>query len=212
MGSVNPRRISVRSFGPVLPYAAVAVGLYGFRNAWAVVALYQLPILLAVLWRRPPGLWRTIRSGWHRRWALGLAAYSSMAGVLIYAVWPLAKVGSGSLGEILQQFGLRGVSWCLYAVYFVTLHPLSEEIFWRVYIGQGESYRLDLLFVGYHVLVLHFFVTPAWILASVIVLFASARFWGRVGERLGGLSVPFVSHVVADVSIIAAVSLLAFGG
>ena len=55
-----------------IPYAAVGVGLYALRSAWAAILLYHIGIAIALSicgWRHPL---RGAVSGWHAQGALRL--------------------------------------------------------------------------------------------------------------------------------------------
>ena len=110
----------------------------------------------------------------------------------------------------LADLGLCNTAWLLFMVYYVTINPLLEELFWRGYLGSDSTFLTwnDIWFAGYHILVLVRFVTVTWIVASFLVLVGAAWFWRQLARKYNGLMVPIASHAAADLSIIAAVFFL----
>jgi hypothetical protein len=198
-----------------IPYAAVLVGLYGLRSAWAAILLYHVGIFVALCvggWRQ--ALLRAA-NGWRRRIAVLLVAATSLGGVALYLLWPYVDATPAGLAQRLEEFGLGGGwSWGAFAVYYSTVHPFLEELFWRGGRPAGGPAFLwrDAAFAGYHVPVLWFFIDPLWIAVTFVILTAASLTWRISAHRLGGLGVPLVSHAAADVSIVAAVSFIIRAG
>jgi membrane protease YdiL (CAAX protease family) len=197
-----------------IPYAAVAAGLYAGRSAWAAILLYHLGIVVALCvggWRGPL---RRAASGWRPAAAAFLAAAAALGGCVLYVLWPHVDATPHGLALRLQEFGLGGWSWSAFAIYYATVHPLLEELFWRGRgLGSGaKSAWWDLAFAGYHVPVLWFFIDPFWITAAFAVLAIASWTWRATAQRLGGLGVPLVSHAAADISVALAASLISRGG
>lgn len=192
------------------PTVAVAVGLYAIRNAWVAILLYHA-VLVAVLaagnWRGPL---HSVRKGW-RPWAVWAAAVAgALAGVMIYLLWPIIDATPAGLGDAMEDYGLYGTTWIVFAVYYSTLHPLLEELFWRGGFMSRSKYPSwrDAGFAGYHVVVVRLFVGPVWVGVIFVVLVLVAWMWRQAVLRFGGLGVPLASHVVADASIVTAITLL----
>lgn len=208
-------RSGVSSIVAAIPYAAVLVGLYGLRSAWAAVLLYHLGIVIALCvggWREP--LLRAA-SGWHHRIGGLLVAVTSLGGVVLYALWPYIDATPAGLAQRLGEFGLQGGwSWGAFAVYYSTVHPVLEELFWRggrLERGPASLWR-DAAFAGYHVPVLWFFIDPFWIAVTFVILTAASWTWRISAHRLGGLGVPLLSHAAADISVVAAASFIIRAG
>jgi hypothetical protein len=202
--------------GAAIPYISVAVGLYVARSAWVAILLYHFGIVVAITatgWRNR--LLRA-RTGWRAGATVVAVATTALGGVALYVLWPLvdATPPDGGLRRALSEFGLEGASWAAFALYYATIHPFLEELFWRT----GESGAVDkpgwrdAAFAGYHALVLRFFVGPVWVVVIVVVLLLASWTWRVVDRRFGGLGVPLISHAAADASIVAAATMLARGG
>ena len=85
-----------------------------------------------------------------------------------------------------------------------------EEIFWGGILAEQNLWPTvrDLLFGGYHGLVMALFVSGLWVGVSVILLAAAAWVWRTMARLSRGLCVSWLTHVVADVGIMAAIYLL----
>jgi membrane protease YdiL (CAAX protease family) len=193
-----------------VPSVAVAVGLYAATSAWAAILLYHavISVMLTISgWGEPM---RLLRSGW-RGWGVWLGAVAGvLAGVMIYALWPCIDATPAGLSGAVERYGLHGRSWIVFAIYYSTVHPLLEELFWRggfMSRSRYPSWR-DGAFAAYHVIVVRLFVGPVWVAAIFAVLLVSAWLWRVAVLRFGGLGVPLASHVVADAGIVVAVTLL----
>jgi hypothetical protein len=187
-----------------LPYLAVAVGLYGFSSAWTAILLYHGGILALLSVRGGAARLREVGRGWNVRWAVACSAAGAAGGALLYVLWPPEAPAGAALAEILSRLGLRDTAWRLFAIYFVTVHPLLEEIHWRGTLSDprlGVSAR-DLAFAGYHAPVLVLLITGPLLAAALVALAAAAWAWRALAARLGGLAVPFVSHAAADLAVV----------
>jgi hypothetical protein len=205
---------SISIVAAAIPYAAVGVGLYAARSAWVAILLYHLGIVAALSmsgWRRPL---RLAALGWHPGAAAALAAVTALAGTALYVLWPYVDATPAGLGRRLAEFGLDGSSWVLFAVYYSTVHPFLEELFWRGNPATGGRAVLwrDAAFAGYHAPVLWFFIGPAWIAAVFFLLTAASWTWRQSAGRFGGLGVPLVSHAAADISIVVAATIISRAG
>jgi len=57
-------------------------------------------------------------------------------------------------------------------------------------------------------LVLGLFINPLWLVIAFIVLTAAACGWRYIAYKLEGLVVPLLSHIAADISIVAVTNVL----
>jgi membrane protease YdiL (CAAX protease family) len=193
------------------PYLAVIIGLYVLRNAWAAILLYHLAVIIFLIAGPNISLGQILRSGWNPAASAASAAMTVLGGVMLYLLWPYVRLPDATLGEVLTNFGLGGTSWVLFVVYYSTVHPLIEELYWRgdaLAYGAGPSWR-DIAFGGYHFVVLVLFIKVPWAIAVAVLLSAIAWGWRYAVRRYGGLGVPVVSHAVADLSIVMAVTFIA---
>jgi hypothetical protein len=194
-----------------LPYVAIAVGLYGLSNAWVAILLYDVGIVLLLAWSGAGDMSRLVHTGWDTRTALVMSAVCVSGGAAIYVLWKWVALPGAPFDARLAVYGLSG--WKLYAflAWLAVVHPVLEEIHWRgrLLVGDATPAARDAIFAAYHVLVLRIFVRPLWVVFAFAVLLLTAWVWRRVAIRTGGLAIPVVSHIVADISVaIAVVALL----
>lgn len=192
-------------------YVVVFVGLYIFKNAWAAILLYHLGIALLMVIGNRKDLLKSVFAGWNLTFALIAVAVCALSGPAILLFWEYMRLDQIALGTVLGDFGLDGWSWYLFIIYFVTVQPVLEELYWRRFPGSSRKWLCftDLAFAGYHIFVLVWFIKWPWLVAAFIVLSTAGFFWRRIAGKFGGLTVPILSHIAADVSIVAAVSVLA---
>jgi len=198
-----------RRAAPYAPYLAVLVGMYLFHSAWAAVLLYHLGMALVLTLGRGWGALRGLGAG---RQPLGLAATSLFGvsgGVLLYVLWPLLGVPPG-VGASLAHLGITQTAWPAFIAYFCLVNPWLEEIYWRGYLGDSAARPVpnDVLFAGYHVLVLASFIRWPWLLAVLVVLAGAGWLWRQQARRTGGLLASAVSHFLADTGVFLTVYLL----
>ena len=196
---------------PMAPYVSVLVGLYVFNSAWTAILLYHFGIVLLLIGDSRDKLLKNIRSGRNSIAAGVSVAVCALSGPAIFFLWQYMRLGRVSLKMTLMNFGLYGTSWYIFIVYFATVHPFLEELYWRGYLESSHKYAswVDLAFAGYHVFVLALFIKLPWVVVSFIVFSVAAWSWRCIAHRFEGLAVPLLSHLVADVSIIAVINVLA---
>jgi len=194
---------------PFAPYVAVLIGMYGLHSAWAAVFGYHLSMALVLTL---DGYWaqaRRLGAGGPAWLRAGGALFGIGGGAALYLLWPWLGVPAG-FGRTLAQLGLTEAAWPLFLVYFCAVNPALEELYWRGYLHH-PSRRLipnDLLFAGYHLLVLAGYFAWPWLIAVFIGLTAAAWLWRQLARHTGGLLVPYLSHVAADAGIMGAVYVL----
>lgn len=192
------------------PYVAVVLGLYVFKSALIAIAIYYSGILLFIVIDGSKGLLRAILSGWNSLVAGMFAIVCAVSGIVIFLLWPYAKLENVNLVSTLADFGLSGTTCCIFLTAVIILNPLLEELFWRGCFQSkpGKPAFIDFVFAGYHVLALILVINlPTTALAFFTLSGAS---WGLrfIKHKLGGLAVPYIAHLVADLSIIAGIYFL----
>jgi membrane protease YdiL (CAAX protease family) len=197
----------MKRLAPLVPYLAVGFGLLYFRNAWAALISYHLGILLLLGFGRAFGHFRRLRPTLHPGWALAAWISACLAGLLLYLGWnnlPLPE----DLTVSLASLGLTANSWPWFIAYFALVNPWLEETFWRGWLSGPAQSPLpqDFLFSGYHLLILTPFVPWPWLTLAFGILAAAAWFWRQVYRRTGSLFIPSVAHLLADFSILTAIS------
>lgn len=193
-----------------LPFICVSVGLYRLQSAWAAILFYHTGIVLLLAAVGSGDVGRLVRNGFSPRRLALMSLLCALAGVGIVWCWPWMGRESVALTDRLAFFGLEGMGLYLFLAYFALVHPILEELHWRgtLFVNEGLPTGRDAAFGAYHVLVLLVFVKPLWIVAAFATLTVVAWLWRRAAHRAGGLAVPVLSHMVADVSVALAVLFL----
>jgi hypothetical protein len=186
----------------VLPYAAILLGIYALHRAWIAVLVYQAGMLAVIVADPQRRAWRPpVRPGWV---ATAVVVLGVLAGPAFAIAWPWLGV-SDSLLPRLAELGLGGAGWGWFLVSFSVINPVLEELFWRGGAGGGRVSRAgDLLFAGYHVLVLALFLPTLRVFVAFAMLWLAARLWRLVSARTGNLIASFISHEFAAVGIASA--------
>ncbi len=193
-----------------LPYAAVLLGLYVLRNAWAAILLYHAGMLVLLRLGGQGGLLRAVRQGWSAPTAVVVGIVCAIGSFLLAPLWGTISREHVDLAEALTSLRLSGLSWWVFAAYYVTVHPVLEEIFWRNYLPRVHRSPVvsDVAFAGYHVLVLCLFIKLPWVLVSFGVLWFASWSWRRLTARYSGLGVAIAGHAAGDLSVVAVVEFL----
>ena len=204
------KKIGLNYLALALPYAAVLLGLYILRNAWATILLYHVGMvaLLRLGWQK--NLLRAVRQGWSAPAVVVTGIVFATGGLLLGLLWGTISREHVDLAETLKSLHLSGLSWWVFVAYYVTVHPILEEIFWRGYLPGDHRFPvvLDVAFAGYHVLVLCIFIKLPWVMVSFGVLLFASWSWRQLVARYSGLGVAIASHAAADLSVIAVVEYL----
>lgn len=200
----------LRYLALALPYAAILLGLYVLRSAWAAILLYHAGIVTLLRFDGQEDLLRSARQGWSAPAAAVVGIVCAACGLLLALLWGTISREHMNLGETLTSFHLSGLSWWVFAAYYVTVHPVLEEIYWRGYLPGAHRYpvAVDVAFAGYHVPVLCLFIKVPWVLVSFGVLLFAAWSWRQLAARYSGLGVAIAGHAAADLSIVAVVEYL----
>lgn len=196
--------VILRILGPIIPYVAVVIGMVLLRSGWAAIGLYHLGICGFVMATRGPKEFKRLLTGWDAPAALAIVPLFAASGVAVHLLWPLARSAESDLSSSLAAFGLHGAAWLAFAVYYSLVNPWLEELMWRGILAEKGywGWFSDILFAGYHLLVLRFFVEPPWLLLAMVILVLAGTAWRTIMRKCGGLLMCVIAHFVADVSII----------
>ncbi len=196
----------------ILPYLAVAIGLYMLQSAWAAIGGYHLGMLLLLMIVACPPV--PVKSKWpmHLRYLVGFNMGGSLlAGVFVYFLWPwLAMLSTEELVPFLSGWSLGPANWPVFVVYFCLINPWLEELYWRHWLSQAGHPTLEtsIWFAGYHGLVLLPLLHGWAIILALIILIIVGWWWTKIIQLGGSLLGPTACHIAADVSIILAVNQL----
>ncbi|MBN2664452.1 MAG: CPBP family intramembrane metalloprotease [Bacteroidales bacterium] len=187
-----------------IPYVVITFGLYVLSNALVAVGLYFTTMLLTAIFQKDKNIIKTIFAGWNWKEGLILSIISSFAGLGLFFIWPYLNKTGIDATEMLKNFQLQGFTLIVFSVYLIFFNPFFEEVFWRqiLHTNTKADFIIDALFAGYHMLVLPFFLNTIGCVLAYFVLFVTSMVWRYIKTKNNGLSVPVLSHFIADFGII----------
>ncbi len=195
---------------PILPYIAVVAGVHLFNNAWLALLGFHASILIMLAIVRPNIPVSVLFKSKSPKWILISVLVCGTSGIGLYLLWGMFAIAP----DLPAQLGTMGLSsstsWLLFITYFSLVNPLIEEYFWRGYLGSNtkKPYIGDLVYAGYHALVLWGKVHPLIILLALIILTSVGWFWRQISREDEGLLAAVLGHMAADFSILFAVYLI----
>lgn len=193
-----------------IPYIAVIVGLYLLQSAWWSVCLYQAGMAACIIVNRKR-IRISVFSGWHWRVGVLTSLAFASAGIIRALLSPWISRSDVDFSSRLVSINLAPEHRLVFLIYFVAITPLLEEGFWRGFLGPNSRRPswTDAAFAGYHLLVLRMFLQGAYLPVAFAVLFLTAWLWRALARTHNGLAIPIVTHIVADISLLASAIWLA---
>jgi membrane protease YdiL (CAAX protease family) len=197
----------LKTFGVLSPYLAVTLGLFLFKNGLLAVLLYHLILLVCIIGINRGKALTLLRTGFQPGLGALIALGGLLPGAMIYFFWPYAKQSGVNIEHIMASVHLSNASFAFFVVYSCFVNPILEESFWRgCFPGQSQLPGwVDGLFAGYHAVILIPVVRPVFVLLSFPALSGVSWIFRMLYRRTGGLAIPLVSHLVADIAILWAV-------
>jgi hypothetical protein len=188
---------------PILPYLAVWAGLFLFKNAWLTLVGFHAAILLVLVIARPSLPMHILFKSKSSTWVLVSVLIGVSSGVGLYFLWDVFGVAP-DLPAQLESVGLNASSWFAFIAYFSLVNPFVEEYFWRGVLGNDTKKldAVDVVYAGYHALILWGRVHPLSILFAVIILTSAGWIWRQFSRKDGGLLAAVMGHAFADFSIL----------
>jgi hypothetical protein len=195
---------------PILPYLAVGLGIFWFRNAWIALIGFHMAILVAVLVARSRVPIQILFMSSDARWLLLSVLLCGSSGVSLHLLRPYFGITS-DLSSQVETLGLTKSAWPSFIGYFVLVNPFVEEYYWRGVLGNTTSrlYSSDFLYAGFHALIMIGKIQISAIVCSLIVLVIAGWFWRQIGREDKGLLAAVLGHMAADLTILLAVYQMA---
>ncbi|HSW58347.1 MAG TPA: hypothetical protein VLH15_08095 [Dehalococcoidales bacterium] len=196
---------------PLIPYLTVPVGLYGLQNAWAAMFGYHMGMIV-IMFLGGFRLEKRMFLGKYPGISLLMLCFGLAGGVLMYVLWPYLDVPAG-MADYLHSVGLNSSNFPFFLAYFASAGAFLEEIYWRRFLGSTsvKPVPADILFAGYHVIVLAGKMALYWLPVVVCLLTAGAWLWRQTNRLDGGIRSSLISHITADAAIMLAVFLWVWG-
>jgi membrane protease YdiL (CAAX protease family) len=199
--------IKFKLAGISIPYIAILFGLFVFKNALIAVSIYYVGIIIFSSITGGTSFIKSIFSGWDIRIAVFAVIMGGLSGVVVYTAWNMSALEGISLKAVFAEYGLEGTRICVFAGLAILVNPVIEEVFWRGLLGVKDRRIswLDAAFAGYHVPALLLVIKPLMVALAFIVLCIAG--WGLrlIRNKLDDLLVPYLVHLAADMSIVAAI-------
>lgn len=199
-------KLPARIGAPLLPYIVIGIGLFVLHNAWIAILGYHLCMVVILLCTGGKIYFKQINRPRNYYILIATAAPGLAGGLLLYLMWPLLAIPE-TIGPYLENIGLTKAVWPYFIAYFILINPWIEEYYWRGYLGSNLKRIIlnDLLFAGYHILVLIGKINIIWLIAVFVVLSLAAWLWRHANKLNKGLLTSIVSHTTADISVILAI-------
>ncbi|MFC1932082.1 type II CAAX prenyl endopeptidase Rce1 family protein [Chloroflexota bacterium] len=202
-------RLVKRILPPIIPYITIGIGLMVFHNAWLAILGYHTGMVAVILLSKTRISLKQACQG-NKYWIpLITALVGAGAGILLYVLWPLLSVPD-DINLYIQSIGLNERTWPAFLAYFILINPLIEEYYWRGYLAsvtKGIALN-DLLFSGYHLIVLAGHMETIWLIVVFFGLTIGTWFWRQMNRLNGGLLASTVSHITVDITVILAINYI----
>ena len=169
----------MKSIAALLAYLAVSIGMFQLHSAWGALLGFHVVIVVSLLWVRPNIPIAVLFKSTNIKWIFLSVLLCGSSGLGLYFLW----------------------------AYFALVNPMLEEYFWRRYMGNPTNgfYIYDLIYAGYHALVLIGKVPMHAIIFALTVLTFAGWLWRQVAREDRGLLAPVLGHMAADFTILVAV-------
>jgi membrane protease YdiL (CAAX protease family) len=192
-----------RIWVPLIPYITIGAGLLLLHNAWIAIVSYHLCLIIILLLAREKISFTQILSSGSYKILITTAVLGGAGGFLLFLLWPILGVPN-TINLYLQNIGLNAATWPYFIAYFILVNAWVEEFYWRGHLGSNSKKVTlnDLLFSGYHLIVLAGKIDIIWLIIVFIVLSLGAWFWRQANRWNRGISASIISHIMADVSVI----------
>ncbi|MBI3160975.1 MAG: CPBP family intramembrane metalloprotease [Chloroflexi bacterium] len=195
---------------PIPPYLAVWMGLFLLNSAWGALIGFHIAILLVIAFIRPKPFITILFKSKSSTWIFASVLFCSPSGLGLYFLWNSFGIAN-DLPAQLHSMELNSSSWPYFIAYFALVNPLIEEYFWRGVLGNTtKKLRIgDVIYAGYHALVLYGRVHPLSILFAMAVLTFAGWLWRQMAREDDGLLAPSLGHMAADFTILLTVYRMA---
>jgi hypothetical protein len=190
-----------RYWAALAPYAALAVSFFILHNAWIALLSFHLSMLAFIFLNRSRISSRAnFKNGNYKIYLINAAM--GAAALVFYFLWPLSGIPQ-DVHPVLKSIGLSQGNYLYLLAYFVAVNPWIEEYFWRGYLGSAAKgiTPSDVLFAGYHVMLLATVIGAIWLIPAFVILFSAAWFWRQCDRWSQGLGASIISHIAADAAI-----------
>ena len=196
----------MKSIAPMLAYLAVGIGMFQSHSAWGALLGFHLVIVVSLLLVRPNIPLTVLFKSTNIKWILLSVLLCGSSGLALYFLWAYFGPANDLTAQV-KSLGLTSSTWPGFIAYFALVNPLMEEYFWRGYMGDHTNgfYIYDLVYAGFHALVLIGKVPINSIIFALTVLTFAGWLWRQIAREDRGLLAPVLGHMAADFTILVAI-------
>lgn len=199
-----PVKTSLKTAGTISPYLAVILGVFFLKSGWFAVLLYHSTLLVCVIGINGFNTLRLIKSGYNRCLGPLIGLCGLVPGVVILFIWPFAKQQTVDLKQLMNMLSLSNNSFAVFALYCCLVNPILEELFWRGCFKHDSWHPglSDALFAGYHAVILMPVINSMFAVLSFLALMFVGWSFRNIYRLTGGLAIPLLAHLIADIAIL----------
>jgi membrane protease YdiL (CAAX protease family) len=197
-------------FSYFVPFIAMIIGFYLVKNVWVAMLGYHFLAVLMLIANKQSSLIKRLFVGGTWGSIIFCSVLAALSGGVLYLFSQVIQIPM-NFGTMLETMGLKSANWLLFILYYSLINPIIEEVYWRGYLGSMDKTLTwsDVCYAGYHPLVFLRFVPWPWALVEFAILLGVAWLWRMLIRKYGGLLLPVLMHLFADLSIGIAIYLLA---
>lgn len=188
---------------PILAYLAVGLGLLVFHSAWGTLLGFHAAILGSLLIAKPDIPLKILVTSNNFKWIFLSVLLCGTSGIALYFLWDAFGFADDFSAQV-ASLGLDASNWPVFIAYFALVNPFVEEYFWRGWLGSKTKslHTSDFVYAGFHALIMAGRVRTGSIIFGVGVLVFVGWFWRQGAREDGGLLVPVLGHMAADLTIL----------
>ena len=196
----------MKPIAALLAYLAVGIGMFQLHSAWGALLGFHIAIVVSLLWVRPNIPIAMLFKSTNIKWILLSVLLCGSSGLGLYFLWTYFGPVTDLPAQI-ETLGLTPASWPGFIAYFALVNPFLEEYFWRSYLGDPTQglYIYDLIYAGFHALILIGKVPVYSIIFALMVLTFAGWLWRQIAREDRGLLAPVLGHMAADFTILLAI-------
>jgi membrane protease YdiL (CAAX protease family) len=217
-------RVAIVILLTLLPWPAVWVGMYEFRNImWTFFAYHFVCLLPAIIWGRKLWLPHVFMPA-GKQWLIVLAAAmgACFLGLFVYSSTGEVILSKTEVMKVMTERGFNGTYLLPLGVYFVVVNATCEELFWRgVVLNElelvNERYRFAgtiwtaLTFSAWHWLVVRTLLKSGWAELAVVGILVMGLYCSWLYRKTQSIVIPILWHaLVFDLAIMAMFTVLVF--
>ncbi len=183
------------------PFVAMAVGILLLKSGWAALLIYHAVIITALFVNRE----RVAISSLFKGFSTGLFILMLAIAAGLYLGLTEYAISKGFVGERVST--LTGTCGPLFVAYLLLINPPLEEFFWRDLFASKSKLPSfgDFLFGCFHFPVLLLFLSPVNLPIGFLMIAIGGWGWRQMRNCYGGLLLPWLGHLFADLVLVAIV-------